>query len=162
MGILIENMVAQLREIRDGSLWMGDSYADKLKTLDAREAFRRPVEGMHSAAELLAHLTAWREDALLKIRTGKGRLRDRDAENWPEPASLADRGWEAVLKRFDDSLDQLLAELEGRDDTFLEATYYDQDYGGDFPYAFLLNGLLHHDLYHLGQLGLTLKFLKSN
>ena len=160
MGVLLEHMVAQIRDVRDGSLWMGDSYADKLKELDPGEAFRQPVEGMHSAAELLAHLTAWREDALLKIRTGSGRLRDRDAENWPDPATLAAKGWEAILRQFDESLDHLIGELEGRDDSFLEAVYHDQDYGRDFPYAFLLDGLLHHDLYHLGQLGLTLKFLK--
>lgn len=162
MGILLDNLIEQFREVRDGSLWMGDSFADKLEALDPGDAFLQPVPGMHSAAELLAHLAAWREDALLKIRTGKGRLRDRDAANWPEPESLAELGWDTVLQRFDSSLDQLLRELAGRDDAFLEATYYDQDYGAEFPYAYLLNGLFHHDLYHLGQLGLVLKFLKQN
>lgn len=54
-------------------------------------------------------------------------------------------------------MEAVLQVLEGKDDTFLEKTYYDQDFKGEYPYSFVLNGLMHHDLYHLGQLGMVVR-----
>ena len=136
---------------------MGENYETKLSRLQGDAPFTRPAADMHCPAEIVAHLTAWRRDALLKIETGRGRLRDSDGENWPPVAQLRERGWEQLLREFDESLEALLALLQQRDDAFLSETYYDQDYGGEFEYAYLICGLLHHDLYHLGQLGIILK-----
>lgn len=136
---------------------MGENYEAKLNRLKGNEPFTRPEPGLHSAAEIVAHLTAWRRDALLKIETGKGRLRDSDNENWPPVTELQKKGWNTLLEEFDQSLEAVLDLLRQRDDAFLEQTYYDQDYGGEYAYSYLVQGLLHHDLYHLGQLGLILK-----
>lgn len=157
MKLLIPHLVKQFRDLRNGHLWMGENFEVKLARLTPDQAFERPFGSLHSAAELLAHLTAWQRDALLKIREGKGRLQDRDAENWPEPETLKSRGWENILAEFDAVREELLSVLEGKDDRFLEQTYYDQDYQREYPYSFLVDGLLHHDLYHLGQLGIIIK-----
>lgn len=157
MHVLIAYLMDQFRDIHSGSLWMGENYRTKLDRLQGEAPFKIPVSGTHCAAQLLAHLTAWRRDALLKIETGKGELRDSDSDNWPAVAELRKKGWPAILHEFDESLEAVLRVLEGKDDAFLEETYYDQDYKGAYPYAFLLNGLMHHDLYHLGQLGMVVR-----
>lgn len=136
---------------------MGENYATKLGRLSAEQAFEKPFGCLHSAAALLSHVTAWRKDALLKIATGKGRLRDADQANWLPEYRLREIGWSRIVSDFDQSLNDVLELLESREDTFLEETYYDQDYGGEYPYSYLVLGLLHHDLYHLGQLGLVVK-----
>lgn len=153
MRKLIPFLITQFRDIRGGSLWMGENYRIKLERLQGEAPFAMPESGRHCAAQLLAHLTAWRRDALLKIETGKGELRDSDAANWPSVQELRKKGWPAILREFDESLEAVLQVLEGKDDAFLEETYYDQDYQGEYPFSYLINGLLHHDLYHLGQLG---------
>lgn len=157
--MLIDHLISQFRDIRRGPLWMGENFETKLGRLNGETPFQRPEPGMHSAAEIVAHLTAWRRDALLKIETGWGRLRDSDAENWPTVAKLRDQGWEQILREFDESLEGVLTLLQQQDDAFLSETYYDQDYGREYEYAYLINGLLHHDLYHLGQLGVILRHL---
>ncbi|WP_255420549.1 hypothetical protein [Aquimarina sp. AD10] len=43
----------------------------------------------------------------------------------------------------------------------MKKEYYDTDFKGNYEYSFLLNGMLHHDIYHLGQLGLIIKYLKQ-
>lgn len=157
MRVLIQNLIAQFSDVRRGKLWMGENYETKLGRLKGDAPFLRPGPDMHSAAEVVAHLTAWRRDALLKIETGKGRLRDYEQENWPPVAALRAKGWNSLLNEFDESLEAVLELLRQRDDAFLEQTYYDQDYGGEYPYSYSIVGLLHHDLYHLGQLGIILK-----
>ncbi len=164
MGVktLIDNLIGQFRDIRSGPLWMGENYETKLSGIRDDMPFTRPGPGMHCPAEVLAHLTAWRRDALLKIENGKGRLRDHDTENWPAVAELREKGWAQILREFDESLEAVLDLLQQRDDAFLQESYFDQDYGGEYPYAYLVYGLLHHDLYHLGQLGIILKKVEGS
>jgi hypothetical protein len=50
--------------------------------------------------------------------------------------------------------------LRTKVDDFLLEKYYDTDFKGYYPYKFVVHGMLHHDVYHLGQLGLIIKFLK--
>ena len=159
MNVLIQNLIRQFQDIRRGPLWMGENFDIKLGRLSGDAPFQRPGPDMHCPAEIVAHLTAWRRDALLKVETGKGRLRDSDEENWPPVSYLREKGWEQILREFDASLEALQTLLDARDDAFLSQTYYDQDYQDTFQYGYLIDGLLHHDLYHLGQLGLILKKL---
>nr|WKN35706.1 DinB family protein [Tunicatimonas sp. TK19036] len=160
-NLIIDHIVEQLREVHHGKLWMGDTFAKKLGSITAEEAFIRPGNALHSVAELIAHLTAWRKDAILKIKTGKGQLTDDSEENWPNVESLKKIGWEQLLHSHQESLDELIALLQTKDDTFLQTPYQDQDFNGQFDYSFVINGMLHHDLYHLGQMGIVIKMIFS-
>lgn len=44
--------------------------------------------------------------------------------------------------------------IENEPDDFLEREYVD-----GYKFKYLLEGLIHHDLYHLGQIGIVIKFL---
>ncbi len=61
---ILNHITQQLGEVHHGKLWMGNTFAKKLATLSEEQAFVRPSPTLHSAAELLAYLTAWRKDAL--------------------------------------------------------------------------------------------------
>ncbi len=39
---------------------------------------------------------------------------------------------------------------------------YDTDFKGNYEYSFVINGMLHHDIYHLRQLGIIINYLKKN
>jgi hypothetical protein len=52
--------------------------------------------------------------------------------------------------------------LQSKDDQFLDEHYYDIDFKGTYPYSFAIEGMLHHDIYHLGQMGLVIKLIKEN
>ncbi|MTB53526.1 DinB family protein [Lewinella sp. W8] len=157
---LIHHLLEQLQEIQDGKLWMGDSFQQKLDSISEEEAFVRPLPELHSVAELLAHLTAWKKDALLKVQRGTGELTSEDAADWPTNQALKDLGWKRLREENEKSHHDLLKALRGKEDAFLEETYQDQDFKGTFPLSFALNGILHHDLYHLGQMGIVIKLLK--
>lgn len=160
MNILINHLLQQLQDIQKGKLWMGASYERKLNSIDESLVFVRPLPDLHSIAEILSHITFWREEALIKIKTGKGTKTDDCEENWLSLEKLKAKGWSAIKDEYDKSLVALIALLKEKDDSFLDELYYDTDFKGEYAYSFLINGMLHHDIYHLGQLGIIIKYLK--
>jgi len=117
---------------------------------------------MHSAAEIVSHLTLWRKETILKIKTGKGSKTDDSEENWLDNDRLRELGWRQLKTDYDNTLTELIALLQSKEDSFLEEQYYDIDFKGEYNYSFVIYGMIHHDLYHLGQLGLILKYLQQH
>ena len=160
MNTLITHLVQQLQDIQEGKLWMGDSYLRKLNKIDDSLVFERPLPDLHSIAEIYSHVTLWRKEAILKIKTGTGSKTDDCEENWLPLDKLKAKGWATIKDEYDSSLKELIQLLQQKEDSFLDELYYDTDFKGNYPYSFLINGMLHHDIYHLGQLGIIIKYLK--
>lgn len=160
MKAFLTTFIKQLNEIHHQRPWIGSSYSTKLKSITEEEAFTRPLKHMNSIAELLSHLTFWREEAILKIKTGTGSKTDADPGNFLPLEVLKTKGWAKVKQEHDDSLAELISLLQQKEDTFLDEEYYDTDYKGTYPYRFLIEGMLQHDVYHLGQIGIVVKYLK--
>ena len=156
----LESLIQQYRDVQNGVLWMGANYLRRFNELDERDAFKRALPDLHSVAEILSHLTLWRRETILKIETGSGSKTDQCEENWLSNEKLLPLGWAQIRSDYDKSLEAIIDLLADKDDAFLDREYYDTDFKGHYPYRFVLQGMLHHDLYHLGQIGLILKFLK--
>ena len=159
MNTLINNIIGQLTEIQNGKIWIGSSYKSKLNGIEDNLVFVRPIKDLHSIAEIISHLTLWRNEAILKIKTGKGSKTDDCEENWLPNEKLKAKGWTKIKSEYDNSLSELIDLLKEKDDRFLNEEYYDTDFKGIYEYSFLINGMLHHDIYHLGQLGIIIKYL---
>ncbi|AUP78594.1 DinB family protein [Flavivirga eckloniae] len=159
MNTLINHIIEQLTEIQSGKIWIGSSYKSKLNSIDDHLVFISPIKDLHSIAEIISHLTLWRNEAILKIKTGKGSKTDDCEENWLTNEKLKVKGWTKIKSEYDNSLSELIDLLKEKNDEFLNETYYDTDFKGIYKYRFLLNGMLHHDIYHLGQLGIIIKYL---
>ncbi|OJJ21113.1 hypothetical protein BKI52_11125 [marine bacterium AO1-C] len=159
---LIQYLIDQLQAVQNGKLWVGANYTLKLNQIDEQQVFTRPLPNLHSVAEIISHLTLWRTETILKIRTGKGSKTDDCPENWLPNYQLIAIGWRKIRSNYEESLVEIIRLLTDKEDRFLQEKYYDTDFKGDYPFAFVLNGMLHHDLYHLGQLGIIIKLLKAN
>jgi hypothetical protein len=161
MRAQIDSIIRQIEDVHHKKVWMGPNFDKKLGQVTDVDAFVRPLPDLHSAAEIISHLTVWRKETILKIRTGKGRLVEDDEENWIPNDALRTIGWEQLKADHADSLSQLIALLRARDDAFLREKYFDPDFKGYYDYEFVIYGMLHHDIYHLGQLGIVIRFLKE-
>ncbi len=161
MRHLIENIIQQLADVQSGKLWMGSNFDGKLNQVDEESVFLRPIENLHSVAEIISHLTLWRNETILKIKTGRGSKTDDCEENWPPNDKLKKIGWTRIKSEYDNTLSELIDLLKTKDDDFLNELYYDNDFKGDYKYSFVIHGMLHHDIYHLGQLGIIIKYLKE-
>lgn len=158
----IRQLIFDLKEIQTGRPWIGSNFKRKLEVLSDDEFFSRPLEEMHSAAELISHLTTWRAETALKIKTGRGSISESDPSNWKSLKSLEKAGRQDIMDDFNSSLDRIIDLLAGKQDEFLQQKYYDNDFDGYYTYSWLLHGMLQHDLYHLGQIGHIVKFLKRS
>ena len=156
----INDLVSQMNEIQNGKPWIGSNFSKKMQLVSEEDFFRRPIKHMHSVAEIISHLTTWRRETLLKLETGSGYLTDDHPLNWKDPDTLRSLGKADIMADYNKSLSGILSFLEGKSDDFLQKTYYDGDFKGEFTYAWLLQGMMHHDIYHLGQIGYIVKFLK--
>ncbi len=162
MKYIIENIIRQLEEIQNGKLWIGSNFENKLNQVNENSAFLRPIENLHSIAEIISHLTLWRKETILKIQIGKGSKTDDCEENWLTNNQLKILGWNNIKSEYKKTLSELIELLKSKDDEFLNKQYYDTDFKGNYKYNFVIDGMLHHDIYHLGQIGIIVKYLIEN
>jgi len=160
-NVILNQIAEQLQNIQNEELWMGQNFAEKFAQINEEEAFTVYKPGMNTIAQIVAHLIAWKEDAILKIRNGIGELMDDHDKNWPDNETLKKLGWKKLQADFEDIHQRIMKELSGKNDQLLQMTYHDQDYKKEFNMNFMLQGLIHHDVYHLGQIGLITRMVKS-
>lgn len=156
-NILILSKIEQLKNIQNGLLWIGTNFNKKINLLNSSEFFSQEKLSNHSVAEIISHLTCWRRECILKIKTGKGSIKDDNILNWLTNKELKLLGKNRVLSDYNNSLKEIIELLHDKDDSFLEELYFDTDFDKNFNYTFLIDGMIHHDLYHLGQLGIIIK-----
>ncbi len=154
--LLIKNLLRQLRELQEGSLWFDQSVRLKIDSLTDQEALTRPHPQIHSVAEHISHMLAWRNECLLRFKGGRTELMN-SPEDWKDNLELSKIGWNRLKNLFYESTDTLIKALENQDDAYLDTPFQDTEYN----FHYLIEGILQHDLYHLGQIGITIKLLKK-
>src|SRR5690554_1635520 len=154
-NLLIRNYLRQLSLIYEGNPWIDESFAKKLNGLSEEDAFRQPVPEVHSVAEVLSHLIEWRRELIERFTTGGPAFPLFDSEkNWYSNEALRTRGWQQLREDLADTQHRLTKLWERLDDDFLNKSYQDE-----YPYHYMVEGIVHHDLYHLGQIGLIIKMV---
>jgi len=155
--ILVEHFIRQLKEIQDGSLWFDQCFKDKLDNVSDDDAFKRPISSVHSVAEHVSHMLEWRKECILRYNGGKTELMD-SSDNWKDNIELQKLGWINLRNALYASTPDLINLILHRDDKYLETKFLDTDYN----FKYLMEGIIHHDLYHLGQIGITIKLLRES
>lgn len=148
---------AEFSTVYTGSPWYGKPIFEVLKDISHQTAFARPLEKAHSIAELLAHMIAWRQ-VLINSLEKNGRPKPKQAETFM-PHFYGDNE-ESMWRNMKDTLEsqylriqQLLTKQGG------EAKEARGFRGKRFPLK-LINGVVQHDIYHLGQISMLKKSLQ--
>ncbi len=142
MATETERIVRLLEKTFDKHPWYGPSLMDVL-TIDSNSAALRVGKG-HSIIELVRHMTCWRIFAAKRLQ-GDDTFEVSTAMNFPEKGN-----WEEALQDLRDSQSVLVE----------AARNFPEDRLGELvpgktqkhTYYALLNGIVHHDIYHLGQI----------
>lgn len=153
---LIKDIIRQLQELQEGSRWFDQCFKDKIGQLTEAEAFAVPYPGIHSVAEHLSHIIEWRKECLLRFKGERTDLMN-SPDDWKDNTTLQQIGWTALLETFYQSTVTLIAALKDKDDSFLEIPFRDEGYN----FHYIIEGIIQHDLYHLGQIGVTLRLLTT-
>ncbi len=154
--VLIKNIVRQLHEIQEGSLWFDQCFKDKIDSLSDSEALTSPLPQVHSVAEHVSHMLEWRKECMIRFKGLRTELMN-SPDDWKDNAELSKIGWADLKNAFYNSQSELIRLMESQDDTYLETKFLHTDYN----FHYLIEGIIHHDLYHLGQIGVTIKLLKN-
>lgn len=154
---LINNAVQQLKDNQDGTNWLDENFKKKLEEVNEVNAFVRPLPEIHSVAELVAHILIWRVQAIKRLQGIESNMTMNSPENWRANDELKKIGWKKLKTDFFDSQIELIELIKNNSDDYLESN----DYVSGYSYKYLVEGLIHHDIYHLGQIGITLKLLNE-
>ena len=148
----------QVRLAHAGTPWHGAPVADNLEGITAELAASRPVPDAHSVWEIVLHLTAWTREVSRRL---EGAAPGSPAEgDWPAVGRVSEESW----SRARDALRDAHAELAAAAARFPESRWSDRigaeldlPLGTGVSYAAMLAGLVQHDAYHSGQVGLLRK-----
>jgi uncharacterized damage-inducible protein DinB len=152
----IKRINDQLKRAFEGKAWHGPSVSEVLEGVTAEQAAAHPISGAHSIWELTLHIATWE-------RVGRRRIEESipidvsDEEDWPAVGDTSDDAWSSTLEELKLNHEALRAAIRMLDEARLEEIVP----GTQYSIYFLLHGVIQHDLYHAGQIGL-LKKASSN
>lgn len=151
----LETVITTLREVLDGEPWYGQPVNGLLRSIDAGYASVKPNEDSHSLVELIYHMLTWTEFTIKRIQGDKvNDLAAFEKLDWREIDPKV-HGWEEGLSAFIAANQELIALLGTKDDSFLDQKV---DYR-KYNFRTLLQGLIHHHIYHAGQVAYLKKLL---
>ncbi|MBC3785770.1 DinB family protein [Spirosoma utsteinense] len=137
--------------------WHGPSVVEALRGVTPDVAGRRIMPNTHTIAELVFHMTSWRIFCVKKMQGDVDFDITTPAKDFGAlPDKIDDFEWEALEMELSLSQEELINELDKRDDDeFLE----DIVPGRDYTYYDMLHGIINHDMYHTGQIVILKKAL---
>ncbi len=159
MNNKLKSMVKALSEVFEGEPWYGESVMRKLENVPYVIGYKTCIPESHSVSQIVGHLIAWKNFAAEKLKDNKEYSIKMDTEqDWPEIKIESQEEWEALKRELVAAQSRIYEALnEKKNDTFLSEKVPGKEY--DFEY--LLRGVLQHDIYHLGQIGLIESQLKN-
>jgi uncharacterized damage-inducible protein DinB len=151
----IQLIISGLQSVTNGEPWFGRSVYQILNEIDPSIVYKKPNENSHSLIELLYHMNTWTEFTLKRIE--KDSIQDMAAfekMDWRE-IDPAIHSWEKGLVEFKSLNKNIILLLNKKDDAFLQEPVEYRKYN----FEVLLNGLIQHHIYHLGQVAYVKKLL---
>ena len=153
----IDHLILQLKDAYEGEPWFGRNAKQLLGEIEETEAFIKPND-QHSLLELVWHMTTWREFTINCLQPTPGlNLKHFEEVDWRQLDHNDKALLQEGLQKFHATQQQLISILEKQDDTILEENVRERNYN----YRKLINGIIQHDIYHLGQIAYIVKMLRK-
>jgi len=151
----MQSIIRNLENTLDGEPWYGRPVYAILREITSSQAYIKPGKKAHSLADLLYHMLTWAEFTLKRVEKDNSMdMAAFEELDWRQIDPIL-HDWEEGLSAFIATHQQLVARLQEQDDAFLEEKV---DYR-HYNFRFLLNGLIQHNIYHLGQIAYLKKLL---
>jgi hypothetical protein len=144
--------VDQIERAWDGNAWHGPPLRKILRGVTPRQAFRRPLPGAHTIAELVLHLGSW-VGAAAESLDGARMPAVTPMFNWPRLVASTARTWRLAVDRLERAHRLLVARARRFPERRLRAIVP----GRKYNFYVLLHGIVQHNLYHAGQIALLKK-----
>ncbi len=152
----IQSIISNLQSTLNGDPWFGRPVYALLNEVDPVSVFKKPNERSHSLIDLLYHMNTWAEFTLKRIEKDKKYdLEASEKLDW-RTIDPAVHTWENAVGEFIYLHQQIIHKLSEKQDAFLEEKVDFRLYN----FRFLINGLIQHNIYHLGQIAYISKLIQ--
>lgn len=151
----ISDYISEFEAVFNGEPWYGRPMMSIISDASAKDVFKKTNPAAHSTYEITHHLYAWR-DLLVKRLNGdtKTTITTNSKEDWsPLPEEQTASSWQALVKKLEQNQKELVKALHKCDNDALDNNFA----GTSFSLRTFLEGQLQHDIYHTGQIALSIK-----
>jgi len=144
----LQQITSLLSKTYEKNAWHGPSIKEVLSAITIKDAAKR-LPNTHSIIELVNHMTAWRTFVVKKLRG------DSDYKVTEEMNFRVSDDWTAALSDLAQSQSELIEAIASFPADKLTEKVPHKEY--NYTFYTLLHGIIHHDLYHIGQIMLIHK-----
>ena len=145
---------AQLNENFTGEPWFGRNIQVILKEINEDIASQKP-NGQHSILELLYHMINWRLFTINRLEKSSATVKSFEENDWQVLDHQDKSLWQKGIDQLNDTQQRLLNLINTMKDEDLQSPVHERDYEN----RTLINGIIQHDIYHLGQIAYIKKML---
>jgi len=137
--------LSRVKNFHNGDASFGDPAMKILEGISPESALKRPRKSAHNEAELLAHIVGWEEVYLKRFQGDSKATIDQNLSfDWKRIDKNEKSAWLSLTSAFEKNHNQLVSLLEnGKSDIYTKEK--------------LVNDIMEHDIYHLGQIALIRK-----
>ena len=139
----IKIITRQLERTFNGPAWHGPSVLETLDKVTAAHS-QHHFRDSHTIIQLIAHMATWRKFVAEHLK-GNDEYDVKDGMNFPSPTNLNE-----TIQQLKNTQEELMAALK----QFPEEKMRDKVPTREYSFQTMLHGIIHHDLYHLGQITL--------
>jgi uncharacterized damage-inducible protein DinB len=154
-------LAEQVRLAHAGPAWHGASLAENLAGINAEQAASRPIPEAHSVWEIVLHLSAWVNEVTRRMEGGSP---DLPAEgDWPAVGRVSDEAWARATAALAEAHERLADAVARGSEAHWGARVGGErnpPLGTGVTHGEMIAGLLQHDAYHGGQIGLLRRALR--
>lgn len=143
----VQKIINILKHTYEKDAWHGPAVKEVLADVTVNQIFGK-VGDSHSIIQLVAHMAAWRNYVTEKLK-GNESFELTDEQNFP-----TETDWRKTLASLEQSQQNLIKALEETLDERLQQVVP----GRKFKFYTMLHGIIHHDIYHIGQIQLIKKY----
>lgn len=139
-----------------GQPWFGRAVYEILGEVEESKVNTRPNGTEHSMLDMIWHMNTWAEFALGSLENRSSEeMKSIEANDWRDIDPKTNT-WKKGVEQLKTTHNKII-ELLGRktDDSFLGEVVPTRK----FNFRFMLNGLVQHNIYHLGQIAYLKKML---
>ncbi len=149
-------MANRLREVFLSGKWIANTnYADLLEDVDLNQA-RQQVANLNTIAALTFHINYYLEGLLNVFRGGELAIKDQYSFDMAPLESEED--WQKLKVRFLQNASDFADEVEQMTIDQLNAPFVKEQYGS---YLRNIEGVIEHSYYHMGQVSIIKKMIRS-
>ncbi|UOB17643.1 DinB family protein [Abyssalbus ytuae] len=146
----LRRIIKLLENTYSGATWYGSNLCDVLTAISSSNP-NASYNGGNSLGQILEHMIQWKKFVIEKINGNTNFIIEINSiQDWNRRKIYTTEEFIALIHEFKSVSEKLIEILKGENDELLNKEVP----GKKYDFKTLLDGIVHHDIYHVGQLSL--------